>query len=269
MNKPIAVLDSGIGGLTVVQELLRQLPREEVVYFGDTARCPYGPRPRTEVRRFAGEMLQFLLQFDPKMVVIACNTASAVVLEEWRQACPQPIVGVIHPGVRAAIKATVLGRIGVIGTEGTIASGEYEKALKQIHPQLYIRSMACPAFVPLVEQGRYQTEEAYQIVKETLAPLTGENLDTLVLGCTHYPILAPLIRKAMGPQVKLISSADETAREVSTLLFHKNMLSSKFEQPNHLFFTSGDPHIFKELAEAWLDQPVHVEQVCLTERLAL
>ncbi|WP_276529783.1 glutamate racemase [Caldalkalibacillus thermarum] len=267
LNKPIAVIDSGVGGLTVVQELLRQLPREEIVYFGDTARCPYGPRPQEEVRRFSYQMLDFLDQFEPKMIVIACNTATAVILEELQQINDKPVVGVIHPGVRAAIKATVLGRIGVIGTQGTIASGLYEKALKQIHPHLYVKSLACPDFVPLVEQGEYQTGKAYEIVRRSLLPLLDENLDTLVLGCTHYPILAPVIQDVMGEDVKLISSADETAREVSTLLFHKNMLSQKFERPEHLFFTSGDAEQFKRIAEAWLDMPVNVSQVSLAKQV--
>jgi len=136
VNKPIAVIDSGVGGLTVVREIIRQLPREEIVYFGDTARCPYGPRPQEEVRLFSFQMLDYLAQFEPKMIVIACNTATAVILEELHQTAHKPVVGVIHPGVRAAIKATLLGRIGVIGTEGTIASGLYEEAIKQIHPHL-------------------------------------------------------------------------------------------------------------------------------------
>lgn len=267
MNKPIAVIDSGVGGLTVVRELIRQLPREEIVYFGDTARCPYGPRPREEIRLFSYQMLEFLDQFDPKMIVIACNTATAVILEELHQNADKPVVGVIHPGVRAAIKATLLGRIGVIGTEGTIASGLYEEALKQIHPHLYIKSLACPHFVPLVENGEYNTPKAYEVVRSSLAPLLEEDLDTLILGCTHYPILAPVIQDVMGEKVKLISSADETAREVSTILFHKNLLSQKFERPKHLFFTSGDQHRFKLMAERWLDMPVNVVQVSLVKHV--
>lgn len=263
MNKPIAVIDSGVGGLTVVREIIRQLPREEIVYFGDTARCPYGPRPREEVRLFSLQMLDYLSQFDPKLIVIACNTATAVILEELHHSAQTPVVGVIHPGVRAAIKATLLGRIGVIGTEGTIASGLYEEALRLIHPHLYIKSLACPNLVPLVEEGEYHTPKAYQIVRSSLEPLLNEDLDTLILGCTHYPILAPLIQEVMGENVKLISSADETAREVSTILFHKKMLSQKFERPKHLFITSGDKTKFKRIAEVWLDMSVNVHQVSL------
>lgn len=251
----------------MVRELIRQLPREEIVYFGDTARCPYGPRPREEVRSFSYQMLEFLDQFDPKMIVIACNTATAVILEELRKKADKPVVGVIHPGVRAAIKATLMGRIGVIGTEGTINSGLYEEALKQIHPHLYIKSLACPTFVPLVERGEYSTPRAYEEVRTSLAPLLEEDLDTLILGCTHYPILAPVIQEVMGDRVKLISSADETAREVSTILFHKNILSQKFERPEHLFFTSGDRDRFKRMAERWLDMPVNVVQVSLVEHV--
>lgn len=260
MSQPIAVIDSGVGGLTVVQEIIRQIPREEIVYFGDTARCPYGPRSREEVRNFSLQLIHFLEQFNPKMLVIACNTATAVILEELRESYSIPVIGVIHPGVRAAIKVTLSGRIGVIGTIGTIQSSLYEEALKQVHPGLYITSLACPAFVPLVEQGKLDHEEAFDIVYEALKPLEKENIDTLILGCTHYPLLAPIIQDVMG-DVKLISSADETAREMSTILFHKNLFSKDFCRPVHRFFASGKKEVFQKIAEEWLRIPVKVEHV--------
>lgn len=265
MNNPIVVLDSGVGGLTVVQEILRQLPREEIIYFGDTARCPYGSRTQEEVRQFSLQMIDFLNAYQPKMIVIACNTATAVVLEELSSCSDIPIIGVIHPGVRSVIKATVIGRVGVIGTENTIQSGLYEQALKQIHPELYVKSVACPALVPLVEQGNYEGAEPERIVREALTPFEQEQIDALILGCTHYPLLAPLIQKVLGPSVQLISSADETAREISTILFHKNLLSQQFGRPEHRFFTSGDRLLFKKIAEAWLGLPVSVERVPLTD----
>ncbi len=265
MNRPIAVIDSGVGGLTVVQELIRQLPREEIVYFGDTARCPYGPRKASEVRTFSYQMIRFLDEYQPKMLVIACNTATAVILEELNRTSSIPVVGVIHPGVRAAIKSTLTGRIGVIGTQGTIESRLYERALKQVHPGLHVTSLACPTLVPIVEQGRLTMEEAFDTVAEALEPLKGQNLDTLILGCTHYPLLSPVIQQAVGSAVNLISSADETAREVSTILFHKNMLSQSFERPKHRFFTSGKVDLFQHIAESWLRCSVDVRQHRLAE----
>lgn len=261
MSKPIAVLDSGVGGLTVVQELIRQLPREEIVYVGDTARCPYGPRSREEVRQFSYQLIDFLKQFEPKMLVIACNTATAVILEELRETSAIPVVGVIHPGARAAIKSTLTGRVGVIGTANTINSRLYEQALKQIHPQLYVTSLACPSLVTLVEEGRFEQGDVFEMVKKSLHPLAQEDIDTLILGCTHYPLLATVIQKVMGEHIQLISSADETAREVSTILFHKDMLSHQFGRPSHQFFTSGKVSLFKYIAESWLHSSVEVQHV--------
>ncbi|GAA0355541.1 glutamate racemase [Bacillus horti] len=261
MNKPIAVMDSGVGGLTVVQELMRQLPREEIIYFGDTARCPYGSRSKEEVKEFSYQIIDFLQKYDPKMIVIACNTATAVILEELNAKSNIPIIGVIHPGVRSVIKATVRGRVGVIGTQNTIQSGLYDYALKQIHPELYVKSLACPTFVPLVEEGTFQEQDVLSIVEEALIPFQEEDIDALILGCTHYPLLAPFIQKVMGNNIQLISSADETAREVSTILFHKNLLSQKFGRPEHHFFTSGKLSVFQHIAESWLAQPINVQYI--------
>lgn len=263
LEQPIAIIDSGVGGLTVVHEIMRQLPREEIVYFGDTARCPYGPRDHEEVRTFSYQMIDFLAQFDPKMVVVACNTATAVILEELHERAAYPVVGVIHPGVRAAIKTTMTGKVAVIGTKGTIDSGLYEQALKQIHPGLTINSQACPTLVPVVESGCFSMDEALDVVRLALEPLSKEDFDTLILGCTHFPLLATVIQEVLGQNIKLISSADETAREVSTILFHKNMLSQKFKQPEHCFYTSGKVELFRRIAELWLNFPVDVKQCYL------
>nr|WP_236838740.1 glutamate racemase [Caldalkalibacillus salinus] len=263
MSNPIAVIDSGVGGLTVAQELLRQLPREEICYFGDTARCPYGQRSIEEVRTFSFQMIDYLMESNPKMLVIACNTATAVILEECREKLDIPVIGVIHPGVRTAIKATVTGRVGVIGTQNTVQSGLYEEALKQIHPALYVKSLACPTLVPLAEKGGGEETEAIQIVKKALAPLAGEDIDTLILGCTHYPLLSNVIQRVIGDQVQMISSADETAREVSTILFHKNLLSQQFGRPMHRFYTSGNVSVFQQIAERWLNKHINVKQVIL------
>ncbi|MBN2910229.1 glutamate racemase [Polycladomyces sp. WAk] len=262
-NRAIGILDSGVGGLTVVKEVFRQLPRETVVYFGDTRRCPYGPRSTEEVRQFTLEIVRFLMRFPLKALVIACNTATAAALELIREQVDIPVLGVIEPGARAAIKASKNGRIGVIGTQGTIQSAAYEKTLRRIHPNLFVVSHACPALVPLVESGVGPTEQAYRIVETSLAPMKGQDVDSLILGCTHYPLIADLIGKVMGEQVILISSAEETARELSVVLNHKRLLAER-EQPagqvSHQFFTSGEPEGFRRIAERWLGMSITVEQ---------
>lgn len=171
MQQPIAILDSGVGGLTVVKEVMRQLPREKIIYFGDTARAPYGPRPSEEVLRFTREIVDYLIQFNPKMIVIACNTATAVALKDIRSRVNVPVVGVIYPGARAAIGRTQTGYVGVIGTEGTINSGAYEVALKRLRPDIEVFSKACPKFVPLVERGNFRSTETYDAVQSSLQGL--------------------------------------------------------------------------------------------------
>ncbi|PZE21001.1 glutamate racemase [Paenibacillus xerothermodurans] len=261
MQQAIAILDSGVGGLTVAKEVMRQLPLEKIMYFGDTARTPYGPREPDEVIRFTHQIVSYLLQFQPKMVVIACNTATAVALEEIRSRLTIPVVGVIHPGARAAIKNTRSGRIGVIGTEGTIKSGAYELALRQITPHIEVVSQACPAFVPLVEKGLFHTPEAHAAVAQSLRQFQQIPMDCLILGCTHYPFLRDTIAEVMGPKVNLISSADETAREISTVLYHKGLLATTNSMQVHQFFCSGDPWIFKKIAQEWLNEEIKVTPV--------
>ncbi|WP_232695648.1 glutamate racemase [Brevibacillus daliensis] len=271
MKKAIGIIDSGVGGLTVAKEVMRQLPREKIIYFGDNARCPYGSRDSQEIRLFTNQLIQFVSRFELKALVIACNTAASVVLHEAKERLDLPVLGVIEPGARAAISATRTGRIGIIGTEMTIRTKAYVEALRAINPDLYAVSLACPEFVPLVENRLLHTEDAWQTVRDTLAPLKNEKLDTLILGCTHYPLLAPLIRKAMGDDIFLINSAEETARELSTLMAIQELHRSSGESGDHdhLFFTSGDPAIFKEIGEEWLQVPIHVEQRNLEEQLFL
>ncbi|WP_025851719.1 glutamate racemase [Paenibacillus ehimensis] len=261
MQQAIAILDSGVGGLTVVKEVMRQLPQEKIIYFGDTARTPYGPRPAEEVTRFTHQIVDYLLQFHPKMVVIACNTATAVALEEIRARLAVPVVGVIHPGARAAIKMTRNQKIGVIGTIGTIQSNAYETALRQISPHIEVVSRACPLFVPLVEKGVFRGEQTRQVVEESLSELKETPMDCLILGCTHYPFLADTIASVMGPHVTLINSAEETAREISTILYHKGMLATSNKLPVHQFFCSGDPWMFKMIAQGWLNEQIKVTPV--------
>lgn len=259
----IGILDSGVGGLTVVKEVFRQLPLEEVIYIGDSARCPYGSRPTHEIHSFTLQMIDFLLQFEPKAIVIACNTATAVVLEEVKRKIPIPVIGVIEPGARAAIRETKSNRIGVIGTLGTIRSRMYEKVLRKTHPDLSITSLACPGLVPLVEDGHRKMEDAFQIVQRELEPLKNISLDTLILGCTHYPIIVDLIQKAVGDDVVLISSAEETASELSSILALNHQLVSEHSEPAHRFFTTGSPDAFRKIAEDWLKRNIDVSQVTL------
>ncbi|WNS74511.1 glutamate racemase [Bacillus sp. DTU_2020_1000418_1_SI_GHA_SEK_038] len=264
MENPIGIIDSGVGGLTVAKEVMRQLPNEEIIYLGDTARCPYGPRPGEEVKAFTWEMTRFLLSKQIKMLIIACNTATAVALDEIRNELSIPVIGVISPGARTAIKNTINKTIGVIGTEGTIKSGAYERALRQINSRVKIHSLACPKFVPLVESGEYEGLLAERIVTETLQPLRNKGLDTLILGCTHYPLLEPLVQKAVGDGVRVISSGDETAREVSTILYHQGLLNRCQDEPTHHFFTTGSTDIFRKIASEWLAIPVcHVNKVTI------
>lgn len=256
MNRPIGIIDSGVGGLTVAKEVMRQLPYEQIIYVGDTARCPYGPRPVEEVKKFTWQMTRFLLDKNIKMLVIACNTATAVVLEEIRNELPIPVLGVIQPGARTAIKVTDNYKIGIIGTEGTVRSRAYEHALKSINRNTSVEALACPKFVPLVESGEYDGHVAKKVVTETLKPLQGQDLDTLILGCTHYPLLEPLIKEVMGPEVKVISSGEETAREVSTILGHSELFADREELPEHSFYMTGSKTIFTNIASQWLERPI-------------
>ncbi|AOM82322.1 glutamate racemase [Salisediminibacterium beveridgei] len=252
MERPIGVIDSGVGGLTVVSELMRQLPKEEIIYIGDTLRCPYGPRPASEVADYSWEMIEYLMSFDIKILVIACNTASAVILEEARQRLPIPVIGVIHPGAIAALKVTENLEVGVIGTEGTISSGSYYDELKSINDDVKVVSLACPTLVPLVESSHFTEEEALDVISEALKPLLDYPVDSLILGCTHYPMIEKEIQQVVGDGIHVICSGDETAREVSSLLYHKKLLFSGERRPDHVFYTTGAKAMFKNIAESWL-----------------
>jgi glutamate racemase len=261
VQQAIAILDSGVGGLTVVKEVMRQLPQEKVIYFGDTARSPYGPRSAEEVRSFTRQIVDYLIQFNPKMIVIACNTATAVAIEDIQARVSIPVLGVISPGARAAIKTTRSSVVGVIGTDGTIRSRAYEQALRTISPSIQVVSEPCPSLAPFVEKGLFEAEEAYSVVEQSLRPLIGKPIDCLILGCTHYPFLKHAISRVMGPDVTLISSADETAREISAILYHRGTLASSGGLPVHQFFCSGEPELFKQIAQAWLKEQITITPV--------
>lgn len=259
MDQPIGVIDSGVGGLTVASELLRQLPKEQLIYLGDTLRCPYGPRTREEVIQFTWEMVDFLLEKRIKMLVVACNTATAFTLAQLQTELDIPVIGVIKPGARAAIKVSKNMHIGVIGTEGTIRSRAYVETLKSINSKIHVNDLSCPPFVPMVEQGILAGKRAIDVVYNTLLPLKKKNhIDTLILGCTHYPLIRDVIQRVMGEEVTIISSGEETAREVSTILGYHEKLYGGNRKPRHKFYTTGELNIFKDIAKEWLENQIEV-----------
>ncbi|MFV0560783.1 MAG: glutamate racemase [Enterococcus sp.] len=253
-NRPIGYIDSGVGGLTVVKEALKQLPNENILYVGDTARCPYGPRPASQVIEYTWQMTNYLVDKGIKMLVIACNTATAVALDEIKQALDIPVIGVIPPGTRAALNATSTHRIGVIGTLGTIKSGSYERALLEKSPETKVFSLACPKFVPIVESNEYHSSVAKKIVAETLAAFRGRKIDTLILGCTHYPLLRPIIQNVVGQDITLIDSGASAITDVSALLDYFDSANTPEEGRTLTeFYTTGSPKMFREITQEWLD----------------
>lgn len=250
--------------MTVVKEIFKQLPGERIVYFGDTARMPYGPRPHREVRKFALQIIEFLETQDIKMVIIACNSASAAGLQHYQEKIKVPVTGVIEPGVRAALACSRNRRIGVIGTTGTIKSGAYDRALKKMDPGAKVFSQACPLLVLIVENNLVTARESRRVVEEYLAPLKGAGIDALILGCTHYPLLSGVIQEVMGPGVRLISSAEETAREARRTLQHLNLLSPGEENSgHHRFYVSSSPVLFLEIGEKLMEEKLKAYQVIL------
>jgi glutamate racemase len=255
---PIGVFDSGLGGLTVARALLDLVPGVDLVYFGDTGRFPYGPKPADEVLKYSNEIVNVLTEHDVRMIVIACNSASAVALEPLREQLAVPVVGVIEPGLRAAQRVTRHGRIGVIGTVGTVASGAYQRAAAELDAGLEVVCAACPGFVEFVEQGDVDSDQVHVLAERLLAPLRQACVDTLVLGCTHYPLLARTIGDVMGPDVVLVSSADETAFEVRAQI-DETERGLRGDPRTVKFLTSGDPATFRELGARFLGP--EVEQV--------
>ncbi len=261
---PIGVFDSGIGGLTVVRELIRQLPNESIIYFGDTARVPYGPKSPETVLRYSREITGYLKEQGIKAMVIACNTATAHALAALREENNLPIVGVIEPGSRAAARATTGGRVGVIGTYGTINSRAYEKAIAAEAPSTTITALACPLFVPLVEEGWLETEATTLIAKSYLAPLVDAKIDTLVLGCTHYPLLKRVIGTTVGRDVRLIDSAEETAAETAAVLADAGLTHAENGEARYRFIASDAPEQFLRVGQRFLGASIdRVETVTL------
>jgi glutamate racemase len=252
--KPIGVFDSGIGGLTVVHALHQRLPWENIVYFGDTARVPYGPKSPQVVREYASQDVAFLTAKDVKMVVIACNTVSAVALDVVQKHAKVPVVGVILPGTEAALRATQTKRIGIIGTRATVNSNAYTHAIRQMDNSVHVVPQECPLFVPLAEEGWVDHPATHMIAKEYLFPLRLENIDTLILGCTHYPILRKAIASAIGADVTLIDSGEAAAAEVERTLDDHGLRNPSPDRPNLSFYVSDIPARFTEVGERFLGQ---------------
>ena len=258
-NLPIGVFDSGIGGLTVVKEIMSLLPNEKIIYFGDTARLPYGSKSKETIIAYSRQIIRFLLGADgsaPKVkaIVIACNTASALALDEVAEETPVPVIGVVKPGARAAVQATTNGKIGVIATTGTIRSDIYSSYIRKTNPDIEVYGKACPLFVPLVEEGWVDTDVARQVAEIYLGELKQVGIDSLVLGCTHYPLIREVVRKVMGESVTLVNPAYETARSLEEVLKEQNLmnLGPKAVQKDHAFYVSDGEEQFRQFANSIL-----------------
>lgn len=251
-TRPVGVFDSGVGGLTVVRQMWKILPMESIVYFGDTARVPYGTKSKETVTKFSVENIEFLMRHDVKLVIVACNTASALSLDFLKRCFKVPVMGVIEPGAKGAIASTRSRRIGVIGTQATISSGSYEKMVKKICPEVFVFTQSCPLFVPLVEEGWTDGKVARDVTYEYLQPLRRKNIDTLILGCTHYPLLKKVIGSVMGRAVKLIDSSEEVANEARGILDANGLLRASGSRPTYKFFVSDEPRRFVNIGERFL-----------------
>ncbi len=261
-NAPIGVFDSGIGGLTVVKHLMEILPYEDIVYFGDTARVPYGTKSEEVVKRFAFEDSRFLLKHNVKVIVVACNTVSATAIHLLKEYLPVSVIGVMQPGAAAAVNKTKNGRIGVIGTTTTIRSQRYKQKIQQINPDIQVVSQACPLFVPLVEEGLIEDEATSLIGKRYLDDLIENKIDSLILGCTPYPVLKNTIQRIVGDNVVLVDSGEETAKELKRFFKENELENSKKIKPKIKFYVSDLPHKFQEIGERFLQKSLpHIETV--------
>lgn len=260
-DAPVGVFDSGVGGLTVLREIMRQAPEERTVYFGDTARLPYGSKSQDTILRYVRQIMRFMKTKEVKAIVMACNTASAYTLDIIEQEIGIPIIGVVKPGAKTAARSTVNGRIGVIATDGTINSGLYTKFIQSINPELQVFGKACPLFVPLVEEGLSHDFVTEEIARRYLADLQKQDIDTLILGCTHYPLLRFLIGQIMGPEVQPVNPAYETAIGLKRLLAENDLQASGQEEVDHEFYVSDGAEKFKIFANSILPYDVETTHV--------
>jgi glutamate racemase len=265
-RRPIGVFDSGVGGLTVMHELLVTIPHEDVVYLGDNARLPYGPRPLDEIRGFALQIGRHLERIGVKLVVAACNSATAAALPELQRELSVPVVGVLQPEAHAAALATRNRRVGLLATEATVTSGRYQALIATVDASVRVEAVACPRLVPLIEAEDPFSAETVAAVREAAAPLRSAGVDTVVLGCTHYPLIRPIFQRVFGRDVTLVFSADETAREVAETLRRKRMENETGREGTYRFLTTGDPEAFRATGSRFLQLPIErVERVALDE----
>ncbi len=253
---PVGVFDSGVGGLTVAREIMRQIPNEKIIYFGDTARVPYGSKSKETITKYSRQIVHFLQEQQVKAIVIACNTASAYALDEIEKEIDIPMIGVVKPGAKVAAEATGNGKIGVIGTEGTVGSHIYSTYINKINPDIKVIGKACPLFVPLVEEGLWQDPVTDEIATRYLSELIDCDIDTLILGCTHYPLIRSTVGKIMGEKVTLVNPAYETARELKELLERENLLNEKtpgLGDNRYRFYVSDMADKFKTFANSILE----------------
>lgn len=254
-RQAIAIFDSGVGGLTVMKQIIHQLPKESIIYFGDTARLPYGEKSRETIIRYSLENAIFLMEQKIKVMVVACNTVCSVAFDKLQQIFNIPVIGVIEPGVEKVVQVTKNQRVAILGTKGTVNSGVYQREIKKKLPKAYVTAISCPLFVPLVEERFIHHPAARLIVKEYLAPLKTQNIDTLLLGCTHYPLLSQLIQEEMGEGISIIDSASTCAERVSQLLDNEKLHSDQ-STSQHQFFVSDDPEKFRLLGSEFLGRRI-------------
>ena len=262
-DRPIGIFDSGIGGLTVVREIIKELPDEKIVYFGDTARLPYGNKSARTVIKFSLENVKLLLKFGVKFIIVACNTSSSLALPALRRRFKVPILGVIRPAVEKAVRITPAGRIGIIGTRATIGSSCYQREIRKIGPGCKSFAQACPLFVPLAEEGWINDEVTLKVARRYLGPMRRKNIDTLILGCTHYPLLKKMIRKAVGARIKFVDSAKEAALEAKRMLTRDGLRRRRASGlPGYRFFVSDEPERFRRTGRRFLGKKIEfVEKV--------
>jgi glutamate racemase len=264
--RPVGVFDSGVGGLTVLHECLVTMPHEDFVYLGDHARLPYGPRPLPEIRRFAHEIGAYLAAQDVKLIVVACNAATSAGLPDLQEALDVPVIGVITPEAHAAVQATRNRRIGLLATQATVSAGRYEALVRTLDAGARVTAVACPKLVPLIESDDPFAEATVDAVREYAAPLKAAEVDTVILGCTHYPLIRPVFQRVFGRGVTLVFSAEETAREVAETLSRKGIENGEGREGSYRFLTTGEPALFRALGERFLQLPLgEVEHVAVAD----
>jgi glutamate racemase len=265
-GRPVGVFDSGVGGLTVLHECLVTLPHEDFVYLGDHARLPYGPKPLADVRGFAREIGAFLETQDVKLIVVACNTATSAALPQLQEELTVPVLGVLTPEAHAAVQATRNRRVGLLATQGTVDSGRYAQLVHALDAGVSLLSVACPRLVPLIESDDPYGAETEEAVRAYAAPLKEAGVDTVILGCTHYPLIRPVFQRVFGREVTLVFSAEETAREVAETLARRRVENDPSREGAYRFLTTGDPGTFREMGRRFLQFPIgEVEHVSLAQ----